>query len=233
MVLVAFAVASGQVGHNLVRVTVWPLPVVVTGASVTGGQVGQSWVTVTAGIGPTVTLGQLGQSEVTVTGGQLGQRLVITAGPLEPVTMGIPVTPVDRRWLVRDAVLLDDLLEDDTTLELKGRPVPVERCDAVELVDRPELNEDERIPEEEPPVGLKLLVTGRVELVELLLIREEEPPVGAVTPVRIDLVLIREEELPAEAVEELNDCVDAWLVRAKATRAMLRLNFMAAGDGMV
>lgn len=203
MALVAFAVASGQVGHNCVRVTVWPLPVVVTGASVTGGQVGQSWVTVTSGIGPTVTWGQLGQSEVTVTGGQLGQRLVIVV--LEPV-------PVDRRWLVREAVLFVELLEDDKTPELKGRPVPVEHCDTVELVNRPELTEDERIP-------------------------ELDPPVGAVTPVRIDLlptrVLTREEEPPVGAVGGINDCVDASLARAKATRAMFRLNFMAAGDGRV
>lgn len=94
----------------------------------------------------------------------------------------------------------------------------------------PELKEDERMPELDPPVGmmlplgLKLLeldietvgVIGRVELVELLLWLEEELPVGAVTPVR------KPEPAGVNAV--------ASLPTAKTTRAMSKLNFMAAGN---
>lgn len=161
---------------------------------------------------------------MTVTGAQLGQRLVIISGPL---------VPVDIRWLVGDAVLFIDLLEDVKQPELKGQPVPVELCDAVELENLPEL-EDERIPELDPRVGAVTPVR-----MDLLLVREEELLVRAVTPVRmevVDLLLLAEEEPPAVTVTTtklggFNDCVDASLARAKATRAVFKLIFMAASDG--
>lgn len=121
--------------------------------------------------------------------------------------------------------------EDERIPELeRGKPVPVELGGDVEFVNLPRLKEDGSMPELDPPVGvmlplgLKLLeldivilgVTGRVELVELLLRREEEPPVGAVTPV------IRPEPDGVNA--------DASLAIAKATRTMSKPNFMIAGD---
>ena len=73
---------NGQVGHGCVTVTVEPVPVVVTGTKVTGGQDGQSDVTVKVGTWPTVTGGQDGHRLVTVTGGQPGHRDVTLPDPV-------------------------------------------------------------------------------------------------------------------------------------------------------
>ena len=145
-------VTNGHVGHGCVRVIVEPVRPVVTGTNVTGGQLGQSCVTVTGGTGPTVTRGQEGQRLVTVTipveiGVDCTRGLVIFADPVETREATPELGPRDVTKADGEVVPLFGLPELDGPGEGKAvlRDAPVESlADDVPLLGLAELEEIER-----------------------------------------------------------------------------------------